>query len=392
MRVWSIIMSFSKSKKKQLTSRHWMSQYVGASIYDWSIRAVSLLVVVLTVLVIVVLCLRHDWLWASSIFHRLSVDGEWLKGVPLRPICLGLSLLICTWVGIVVHHLTPIFCLRKQESRITWIQILFLLSIGLAIVAFVEFVNPDRDSTESTLLGALGLVLGWIFQDTIKSVVAFFFLRFNGLLKIDDWIIIPSHDIDGMVKKISLTTVTIENWDTTMSAFPTYILQTQHFQNLQSMMEGKTYGRLMQKTFVIDTGWIHPLMAKEVNEIKKHLGADNPFVVAAVTEGKQNINVFRDYVYQMLLTHPKVSHHPRLMVRWLEHRNEGMPLQLYCFVTDTDHTAFEWVQSQIIEQFIEALPWFGLQLYQSASGFDASNSNIFLAPTPTPYEKDYEDK
>lgn len=385
-------MDFLKRKKKKLTSKKWQAQYVGASVYNIRIILISLATVVLGALVTTVLSLR---LFTNFVFQcpdSLDMAIEMFKKFPLRPICFVLSILLCSWVGIVVHHLTPIFCLRKQESRITWSQILFLLSIGMVVISFVEFVNPAKDSVESTLLGASGLVLGWIFQDTIKSVVAFFYLRINGLLKIDDWIIVPIHNIDGMVKKISLTTVTIENWDTTMSAFPTYILHAQHFQNLQDMLDGKTHGRQMLKTFIIDTGWIHPLKKREVVEIKKHLGDDDPFVINSVSEGRQNINVFRDYVYQILLTNPKVSHHPRLLVRWLEQRNEGMPIQLYCYITDSNLAAFEWVQSQIIEQFIEAMPWFGLQLYQSASGFDASNSNIYLAPQPTPYEKEYDEK
>ena len=385
-------MELSEKKKKYLTSKDWQAQYKGAAFYDKIARKLFIFILCGGLFVASVLVLRWCWNLDWHFPKSWVIVAKWFMAFPLRPTCFILTILLCSWVGVIVHQLTPIFCLRKQETRITWSQIIFLLSIGLAIVSFVELVNPDKDSVESTLLGASGLVLGWIFQDTIKSIVAFFYLRINGLLKIDDWIIVPDRNIDGMVKKISLTTITIENWDTTTSAFPTYILQAEHFQNLQSMLEGKTHGRQMLKTFVIDTGWIHPLKEKEVNELKKQLGADNPFVMKSVVLGKQNINVFRDYVYQMLLANPKVSHHPRLIVRWLEQRNEGMPLQLYCFITETNLAAFEWIQSQIIEQLIEALPWFGLQLYQSTSGYDASNGNIFLAPKPAVYEKDYEDK
>lgn len=378
-------------RQKHLTSKDWGAQYFGAAFFDKTGCGSFALVVLLSAVIFTVLWQRYE-MPLHEFWANIKDQGWHLpESFPLRPTCFVLSLVLCVWVGIIVHRLTPIFCLRKKEARITWSQILFLLSIGLVIVSFVECINPNKDSVESTLLGAFGLVLGWIFQDTIKSIVAFFYLRFNGLLKIDDWIIVPGHDINGIVKKISLTTVTIENWNTTTSAFPTYILHAEHFQNLEAMRQGKTHGRQMLKTFVIDTGWIHPLTAKEVCEIKKQLGENHPFVIAAVAEKRQNINVFRDYVYQMLLTNPKVSHHPHLMVRWLEQKNEGMPLQLYCFITDTELQAFEWTQSQIIEQFIEALPWFGLQLYQSTSGFDASNSNIYLAPKPTPYEKNYED-
>lgn len=82
----------------------------------------------------------------------------------------------------------------------------------------------------------------WIFQDTIKGVVAFVHLRLNHLLYIDDWIQVPKLNVDGEVKRITLTTVTLYNWDTTTSSIPTSVLHNDHFINLQRMTDGKTYG------------------------------------------------------------------------------------------------------------------------------------------------------
>lgn len=39
---------------------------------------------------------------------------------------------------------------------------------------------------------------------------------------------------------------------------------------------------------------------------------------------------------------------------------------------------FEWQQSLIIEHFVKALSWFGLQLYQKPAGYDAINNNIHI--------------
>ena len=38
----------------------------------------------------------------------------------------------------VVRTLTPIYCLRKQESRITWSQIIMLASFGLWILVVIK--------------------------------------------------------------------------------------------------------------------------------------------------------------------------------------------------------------------------------------------------------------
>lgn len=296
----------------------------------------------------------------------------------------------------VVHTLNPIYCLMRQESRITCSQIVLLASMGVWLIVVITQMDFKNSPTLPTIVSVVGAVLSWIFQDTIKSVVAFFYLRANDLLKIDDWIEVKPHDIDGVVKGISLTTVRIENWDTTTSAFPTYLLHSQHFRNNQKMMDGRTHGRQMLKTFIIDTGWIHTVSYEELDRIRKIIAGlkdekkdflENFIATYNPEEKMLNIELFRRYIYHWLMHHPHVSHEPRLIVRWLEQVPEGMPLQIYAFITDTTLAPFEWQQSRIIEHVIESMAWFNLQLYQSASGYDASNSNITLVKEEANYRR-----
>ena len=67
--------------------------------------------------------------------------------------------------------------------------------------------------------------------------------------------------------------------------------------------------------------------------------------------------------------------------------NEGLPLHIHIFINDTKWEAFEWQQSEITERVIQSLGMFNLQLYQSPSGYDASNSNIHLTETEANYRK-----
>ena len=296
----------------------------------------------------------------------------------------------CVWF--VTKTLNKIFSLRRQETYITWSQISLLSAFGLWIVVIVSCINFQKDNpTDTVVITVFGAVLGWIFQDTIKSVAAFFYLRANGLLQIGDLITVPAKGIEGFVRTISLTTVTIENWDTTTSAFPTYILHTEHFKNSQRMMEGKTLGRLMKKTFVIDSGWIHPLTDNDVKRLRNELDVENFFIEKEVKCGKLNIEVFRLYLYHWLMNNPNVSQQPRLIVRWLEQTSDGLPLQLFVYLTDTMLDAFEWQQSKVMEHVIKAMGWFDLQLYQNPSGYDARNSNIYLTQQTANYRKKSED-
>lgn len=301
----------------------------------------------------------------------------------------------------VVRTLNPIYCLRKEESRITWSQIFLLVSLGGWILVVIRILNINQKSPSYIIISVVGVVLGWIFQDTIKSVVAFFYLRANNLLRIGDWIEVTSHGIDGYVKRITLTTVTLENWDTTTSAFPTYILHSEHFKNYQHMLEGKTHGRMMLKTFIIDTGWIHTMSAEEIDKLKSidNLAEDKKrhldWFLSNLSQQQRhsvlNIELYRQYLYHWLMHHPHISHEPRLIVRWLEQVPDGMPLQIYVFITDTTLAAFEWQQAQIMEHAIEALAWFNLKLYQTASGYDASNCNVSMHHEGVNYRRNIDD-
>lgn len=354
---------------KWLASENWLVQVGGALMvgYRWIFTMVFLVLIALSagVLSLVGMSLGDDWDMAT---RMITITYFFVLS------CLTVS------------KLTPTFCLRKQEHRITYSQLFLLFAFGVLLVGAI-LIFGITGKTENTLpFSIVGAVLGWAFQDTIKSVAAFFYLRINDMLHIGDWIEVKSHGVDGIVKSITLTTVCVENWDTTTSSFPTYILHHEHFQNYQDMLEGKTHGRQMLKTFVVDTGWVHPLSENNVKEIKAHLGEDfAPFVADKVRVGELNAEVFRLFVFHYLKNHRKISHKPRLLVRWLEQTHEGMPLQMYAYITDTSLEPFEWQQSQIMEFVIKALPWFGMKLYQSPSGYDESNGNIYMTDKEAEY-------
>lgn len=298
----------------------------------------------------------------------------------------GIIAVSCTLFGIsayVITNLNKLYSLRKQETRITISQIILLVIFGICLTSIVFALGIKKDDNSFIIISTFGAVLGWIFQDTIKSVVVFFYLRANGLLNIGDWIEVDNHGINGIVRSITLTTVQIENWDTTTSSFPIYILHAQHFKNNQRMLEGRTHGRLMSKSFIIDTGWIHNVSEEEAESIKKNIDTHD----FLIQPGELNIHLYRRYIYHWLMQNPHICQLPRLFVTWKEQTNEGLPLHIYAFINDTKWEAYEWQQSAIIEHVIQALSLFNLQLYQSPSGYDTSNSNIHLTDTKVNYRK-----
>lgn len=324
--------------------------------------------------------------------------GDWIHG--LEFLCLNLVILLTFKT---CRRLIDVFNLRKEYARVTWSYITILVGIGLWIIGFVLIFNIKDNPRVATAIGVVGTLLSWIFQDKIKGVVAFLHLRSHNLLKNGDWLMVDKLGVDGEVQQMTLTSVTVYNWDTTTSTIPISALQTEHFRNLQNMMEGRTYGRRMLKTFVLDTGWFRVLSREEIEKLKERIQSGKETSTASndeirdflsknlsldeINEGATNAQLFRLYIYHWLMNHKHISQHPRLIVRWMDHKEGGMELQVYAFIVDSSLAAFEWEQSKIIEHIIKSLDWLGLRLYQSPSAYDVSNSNVYLAKEPADYIK-----
>lgn len=343
----------------------------------------TLLIVVVTITVLVLAMLGGNYL--LSVINdgdqvQVQNQHKWIA-VAVMTVVFWLFVFIC-------RSLTNIYSLRKKETSITWCQISILIAIGLWLIGFVIILDVKSNPKFATAIGILGTIITWIFQDTLKGVVAFLHLRMNNMLCIDDWIQIPKLGVDGQVVRVSLTNVIIYNWDTTTSSIPTSTLHSEHFINLQKMMKGKTYGRRMLKTFIMDTGWFHPISKEEADKIRQSEEIVRYLPVEEIKDGMSNAQLFRLYLFHWLMNHPHVSQQPRLVVRWLEQTENGMPLQIYAYIIDSTLVSYEWQQSQIMEHIIESIDWFGLHLFQNPSNYDVGYSNIYLTNKPASYRKE----
>lgn len=354
---------FERINKRGIASGKLVWQIIGA-LFEWRPRALAGFIL----LVIPI---------SAGLTFVLS-PGNYVPGLYF----LGLNLVV--WMVIkVCNTLSGLFSLSRKEAGITWCQVSILAAIGLWIIGFILIFNIQNNGRMATVLGVVGSVAGWIFQDKLKGVMAFIHLRMHNMLNIDDWIQVPKYNVDGEVKAVTLTTVTVYNWDTTTSTIPISALHDDHFINLQNMAAGKTYGRRVMKTFILDTSYFAPINAEEaellmsdsfnaVHEIRKYLPREE------VKEGALNAYLYRIYLYHWLMSHPHISQMPHLIVRWMEQDGNGMPLQVYAFLLDSEYCSFEWQQSQLMEHVMESLQWFGLRLYQAPSAVDLRNFNQSL--------------
>ncbi|MBP9536146.1 MAG: mechanosensitive ion channel, partial [Pseudoxanthomonas sp.] len=94
--------------------------------------------------------------------------------------------------------------------------------------------------------------------------------------------------------------------------------------------------------------------------------ADLPVNTRRIT----NLGTFRAYVECYLRRHPQVHSDMTLLVRQLQPGSTGIPLEIYCFTSDTRWAVYEGVQSDIFDHLLAILPEFGLRVFQQPGGAD----------------------
>jgi len=234
-----------------------------------------------------------------------------------------------------------------------------------------------------TGLGAMTAVTMLVFQDTIVSFVASVQISGDGRVRVGDWIEMPSQNADGDVIDIALHTITVQNWDKTVTTIPTKKLINESFKNWRGMSEAG--GRRIKRSIYIDQKSVRFLDEADVKRLeefillddyldykRKELAQWNDKLSEQGANERNfrrvsNLGTFRVYVENYLRRHPGIHQQMTLLVRQLQPGQTGIPLELYCFTNDTRWGAYEGIQSDIFDHLLAILPEFGLQVFQAMS-------------------------
>ena len=267
---------------------------------------------------------------------------------------------------------------RPIKGYVQLVKLFVYILGGISVVAILLGQSPWGLLSG---IGAMTAVLMLVFRDTILSLVAGIQMSANDLLHTGDWIEMPAMNADGTVIDIALNTVKVQNWDMTVTAVPTFKFLDTPFKNWEDMT--RSGGRRMKRAIMIDqssirfaddglkerlakvrhlTSYIEQRQ-KEIDAANAASGADP----ASPLNGRRltNLGLFRRYALEYLRAHPKIRQNMTLLVRQLQpHADDGLPLEIYCFTSDTAWALHEDIVSDIMDHLLAALPEFGLRAYQ----------------------------
>ena len=83
-----------------------------------------------------------------------------------------------------------------------------------------------------------------------------------------------------------------------------------------------------------------------------------------------NLTLFREWLEEWLRNHSAINKEMIILVRQLQPTPQGLPLELYCFSSDTAWISYEHLQAEIFKYLFAVLPEFGLKAFQSPAGTD----------------------
>lgn len=305
----------------------------------------------------------------------LNISSEWIvsglhKCVDIYVVvafALFVHRLFKALFAIMVHR--PAWQGKPLDGLLQIVQVIIVLITAILIIAILLERSPAGLLTG---LGASAAVISFIFKDTLMGLVAGVQLSANNMLKVGDWIEMPSRGIDGMVEEVSLTTIKVRAWNNTVQTIAPYLLVSEPFYNWQAMRD--TGGRRVKRSLNIDMTSVRLMAEGDVDALKRDeaiakLMSD---IKTTTEEGDAvtNLDLYMRVVNRYIDHHPRVNHTMIAMVRQLQPNEWGLPVELYFFTSDVNWVPYEHLQAEVISFIIALAPHFGIRLYQAPSGQD----------------------
>jgi len=218
---------------------------------------------------------------------------------------------ITSFLLVIINISVDFYNVRKLTKKIAvelHTQILKIIIVTCAILAFLALVLGISISSLFTSIGAAAALLMLVFKDTVLGLITSLQLTFQNIIQVGDWVTLPQYNADGDIQKITISVVVIRNFDNTYTTVPTSAFLTTGVKNWRPMFE--LGGRRIKRAISLDMDTIKICDQNELDIIKKM-----PYMSMLVKEKSQlfsaesqatNLSMFRHYVTQYLESNQKI--------------------------------------------------------------------------------------
>lgn len=335
-------------------------------------------------------------------FGRAMPADNWLSTFYMKFVYIYMA-----WsLGLLLNELVDaIFDLTDKTQSLGGLRRIIKYAIYIVIVVILLAVLLDKNPVKLVAgLGASAAIISLVFKDTIQSLVAGIHLLTNNMVKYGDWIVVPKAHANGKVIAMDLNTVKIRNWDNTITTVPPSTLLSDSFTSWEGMRNGS--GRRISRSLCIDMASVRFMSEDELANYKEEFPELHIFFEFHDEDGPRvtNLTLFRHYMYQYLLNDNQIQleycktdaeddeensgvemteeekkkeeertkrekeTEMRVMVRYLQPTQYGLPVELYCFTKTKKWEAHEDVIAELTEHMLGVMQRFDLRPYQVVNG------------------------
>lgn len=335
----------------------------------------------LVMMALLPIALDGEGRWAQVLDRAVYVYAIAMFGVAVT------AVFSFVWVRYDQHENTkklPLKGILNVAKGIVW---------GIVVIVAVSVMVDKSPAVLLTGLGAFAAALMLIFKDSILGFVAGIQLSQNDMLRVGDWIVVPSTIANGIVTDVTLSVVKVLNWDNTTVMLPPYTLVSTSFQNWRSMSDSGV--RQINRDILIDSSsvmpataaqlsaWVKelPLLADYVSRMEATKAAGHEQIIASgdiKTHGSidTNLGVFRAYCVLYLQASPYISQKDLIMVRLLAQDPASVPVNVWCFTNTTVWDRYESIQSSVFEHFMTVASLLGLKVYNYPATIQPAPSTV----------------
>lgn len=310
-----------------------------------------------------------------SIIFSLNITGRWLRGALYSAVDIWTVLTVLAFLYALLRvfyefmEQRPGIQGKPIHGLLQTAQVILLL---IAIILIISIIINKSPMLLLTGLGASAAVISFIFKDSLMGLIAGVQLSVNNMLKVGDWIEMPSRGIDGVVEEVTLTTIKIRAWNNTLQTIPPYLLVSEPFDNWQAMFESG--GRRIKRSINIDITSIAIADDALIERLRTHEVTSNLMegVATESLEGVRftNVDLYIRCVNRFIDRHPRVNHKMLSMVRQLQPTEWGLPIQMYFFTADVKWVPHEHLQSEMMSHIMALAPLFDVRIYQAPTTMD----------------------
>ncbi|MBL8628027.1 MAG: mechanosensitive ion channel [Rhodospirillaceae bacterium] len=277
-----------------------------------------------------------------------------------------------------------------------YLQVAKMILFGCGAILAIAALMEQSPTLLLSGLGAMAAILMLVFKDTILSFVASVQLTSNDMLRVGDWIEMRQANADGDVIDIALHTITVQNWDKTVTNIPTYRMISESYRNWRNMSESG--GRRIKRCLYLDQSCVRFLTRDEKSELSR-FALLKPYLLRKERELERwnttlnergldsinyraltNVGTFRAYIQAYIEAHPSIHQGMTRLVRQLEPTTDGLPVEIYCFANTVEWIEYEAIQADLVDHLLAILPHFGLRPFQHPAGNDLHDLATVVNP------------